>query len=176
MEIADGIWVVENFLTPEECQEWIDFAEGIGFGDAPINVGFGAQAIVNNVRNNERAMIDDKDRAFLLWQRAKEHFPQMINHRVAIGFNERLRFYRYEQTQKFAWHYDGSFVRPNGERSLLTFMIYLNEEFQGGETVFVSQGKTEIVPKTGMMLVFKHEFFTKVRLSEKVKNTFCVPM
>lgn len=159
MEIADGIWVINNFLTPEECQEWIDFAENIGFGDAPINVGFGAEKIVSNVRNNERAMIDDKDKAFILWQKAKEHLPQIIRHHVAIGLNERLRFYRYEQSQKFAWHSDGSFVRSNGERSLLTFMVYLNEEFQGGETVFIGNAKTEIVPKTGMMLVFKHEIF-----------------
>ena len=105
MEIADGIWVINNFLTPEECQEWIDFAENIGFGDAPINVGFGAEKIVSNVRNNERAMIDDKDKAFILWQKAKEHLPQIIRHHVAIGLNERLRFYRYEQSQKFERKY-----------------------------------------------------------------------
>ncbi len=159
MEIAEGIWVVKNFFTPEECQEWIDFAENIGFGDAPINVGFGAEKIVSNVRNNERAMIDDADKATHLWQKAKKHLPTTIQNREAIGLNERLRFYRYEQTQKFSWHFDGSFVRPNGEISLLTFMVYLNEDFQGGETVFVGSQRTEIVPKTGMMLAFNHRIF-----------------
>lgn len=157
MEIAEGIWTVENFLSAEECAEWIEFAENLGFDDAPINVGFGAEKIVNNVRNNERAMIDDSNRAFSLWQRAKKHLPEMIFHRVAIGLNERLRFYRYETSQKFSWHSDGSFSRDNGEKSLLTFMVYLNEEFQGGETVFIGNTKTEIVPKTGLMLAFKHE-------------------
>jgi hypothetical protein len=159
MEIADGIWTVENFFTPEECQERIDFAESIGFGDAPINVGFGAEKIVNNVRNNDRAMVDDEDKAFLLWQKAKEHLPKTIQNRAAIGLNERLRFYRYEKTQKFSWHFDGSFVRPNGEQSLLTFMVYLNEDFLGGETVFVGSRRTEIVPKTGLMLAFNHRIF-----------------
>ncbi len=157
MEIAEGIWTVNNFLSAEECAEWIEFAENIGFGDAPINVGFGAEAIVDNVRNNDRAMIDDKDKAFLLWQKAKEHLPKMIYNHVAVGLNERLRFYRYEPTQKFSWHSDGSFSRANGEKSLLTFMIYLNEDFQGGETVFIGNAKTEIVPKTGLMTAFKHE-------------------
>lgn len=159
MEIADGIWTVENFFTPEECAQWIAFAENIGFGDAPINVGYGAEEIVSNVRNNERAMIDDKEKADFLWQKAKEHLPKTIQDRAAIGLNERLRFYRYEKTQKFAWHFDGSFVRSNGEQSLLTFMIYLNDDFHGGETVFVTNQRTEIVPKTGMMLVFNHRIF-----------------
>lgn len=157
MEIAEGIWTVENFFTPEECQEWIDFAESVGFDDAPINVGFGAEAIVDNIRNNERAMIDDEEKAIRLWQRARKLVPQTIDNYVAVGLNERLRFYRYERSQKFAWHADGSFVKSDRVRSLLTFMIYLNEDFLGGETVFVGARRTEIVPKTGMMLAFKHE-------------------
>ena len=48
--------------------------------------------------------------------------------------NERLRFYRYDIGQQFDWHYDGAFERDNGERSQLTFMVYLNDGFVGGET------------------------------------------
>lgn len=132
MEIADGIWTVENFFTPEECEEWIAFAENEGFEDAPISVGFGKESIRKDVRNNNRVMIDDEDKAFLLWQRTKEHLPKMIYHRVAVGLNERLRFYRYDPGQKFRYHFDGSFRRPTGEQSLLTFMICLDEGFEFG--------------------------------------------
>lgn len=156
MEIADGIWVVENFFTPAECQEWIDFAEAEGFDDAPISVGFGKESIDKGIRNNDRVMIDDEDRAFLLWQKTKSHLPQMIYHRVAVGLNERLRFYRYDSGQQFKYHFDGSFRRPTGEQSLLTFMIYLNEDFVGGKTTFLNSEETIISPKTGMMLAFKH--------------------
>lgn len=157
MEIADGIWTVENFLNSEECADWIEFAVGLGFGDAPINVGYGKEQIVDNIRNNERAMVDDFERAELLWNRAKGHLPKTMYNRSALGLNERLRFYRYQQTHKFSWHADGYFARPNGEQSLLTFMVYLNEDFLGGETVFSHRSRTEIVPRTGLMLAFRHE-------------------
>lgn len=156
MEIADGIWVVENFLTPEDCREWIDFAEGIGFDDAPISLGLGKETIRKDIRNNNRAMVDDEDRAFILWSRAKEYLPKMIYHRVALGLNERLRFYRYDPGQRFNYHFDGSFRRETGEQSLLTFMVYLNEDFVGGKTTFLNFEETTVIPKTGMMLAFKH--------------------
>jgi hypothetical protein len=94
MEIAEGIWTVENFFSSEECKEYIEFAESIGFCDAPINTGFGKQEVIDKVRNNERAMVDDEERASFIWQRAKEHLPKTLYSRVALGLNERLRFYR----------------------------------------------------------------------------------
>ena len=54
---------------------------------------------------------------------------------------------------------DGYFRRENGEQSMLTFMIYLNEEFEGDETVFMNGDNTIVTPKTGMMLAFNHTFF-----------------
>ncbi len=157
MEIAEGIWTINNFLSAEECAEWIEFAESIGFEEAPISVGVGKESIRKDIRNNNRAMIDDEEKAFLLWQRTKEYLPKMIYHRVAVGLNERLRFYRYDPGQQFRTHSDGSFRRDSGEQSLLTYMVYLNEDFHGGKTKFFNIEETIITPKKGMMLAFKHE-------------------
>ena len=71
--------------------------------------------------------------------------------REVVGFDDRFRFYRYDIGQQFDWHYDGPFTRPNGERSRLTFMIYLNDDFEGGQTSFKN---CTIVPKTGLALLF----------------------
>jgi hypothetical protein len=43
--------------------------------------------------------------------------------------------------QKFAPHFDGFFRRSNGERSQLTFMVYLNADFTGGETKFYGEDR-----------------------------------
>ena len=67
--------------------------------------------------------------------------------------NERLRFYRYGPGQRFAPHTDGCVRRANGEESLLTFMIYLNGDVQGGETHFEN---ASITPRPGLALVFDH--------------------
>ena len=52
---------------------------------------------------------------------------------------------------------DGYYQRSNGEQSLLTFMLYLNEDFEGGETLF--QNGVIIRPQTGMILVFRHTLY-----------------
>lgn len=72
-----------------------------------------------------------------------------------VGANERFRCYRYDVDQRFAPHYDGAFARNDDERSLLTFMVYLNESFRGGETHF-HDFDVRVTPKTGMALLFQH--------------------
>ena len=79
----------------------------------------------------------------------------------ASGLNERLRFYRYEPGQYFDWHSDGRFWRSQEEESHFTFMIYLNDDYEGGETTFRAMPDRPdedlvVVPRTGMGLIFHH--------------------
>jgi len=159
MEISNGIWVIKNLFTAERCSEWMEMCESEGFNEAPINVGAGKTKIQKDVRNNSRVIIDDEILAFEIWQIVRGYLPKVINGRVALGLNERFRFYRYEKGEKFAYHMDGYFRRENGEQSMLTFMIYLNEEFEGGETNFMNGDGTTIKPETGMVLAFNHTLF-----------------
>ena len=93
--------------------------------------------------------------------------PQVIDGVVAIGVNKRLRFYRYDPGQFFDWHTDGYFSRDNGDRSRLTFMVYLNEGFTGGETSFTDDAVApqfsdfSVTPTTGLALVFAHRLAHK---------------
>ena len=73
--------------------------------------------------------------------------------------NERFRFYRYDPGQRFAPHFDGYFGRENGDRSQLTFMVYLNSDFVGGETKFYDENRTvrlTVRPAQGMAVGFEH--------------------
>ena len=127
-------------------------SERVGFGDAPISE-VGGEIVRPEIRNNARVMIDDEKTASLLWDRIKANVPVFLNGRQARGVNERLRFYRYDPGQQFVAHVDGSFARSNGEQSLLTLMVYLNEAFEGGETIF---NEAKIKPQIGMALIFQH--------------------
>jgi len=73
-----------------------------------------------------------------------------------VGVNERLRCYEYQVGQRFAPHSDGIFVRNTAEQSFYTFMVYLNEDFEGGETGFLVEPEKIIKPQTGMGLLFQH--------------------
>jgi hypothetical protein len=150
--ITDRIFTVANFFSQAECQEAIRRAEAIGFDAAPINTAFGPQ-IRSDVRNNSRVMVDDHELASALWERCRDYLPLRLPDGRAVGINERFRYYRYDVGQQFDWHFDGAFERASGERSRLTFMIYLNAGFRGGETTFED---AEIVPAEGLALFFWH--------------------
>lgn len=151
--ITDQIFTVSEFFTPQECDGYVELAESRGFEDAPINTALGPQ-IQKDVRNNTRVIIDDLDRATELWSRITDYIPRRLGSWTASGVNERFRFYRYDVGQQFNWHYDGYFERDNGERSQLTFMVYLNSEFEGGETTLE---RLDIKPEKGLALFFVHQ-------------------
>lgn len=144
---------VPNFLSADECVQLVADVEQRGFGPAPISTGFGFK-MVPEVRNNTRVMVDDTELAARLWERfltLVELDP--VSGFRAIGLNERFRYYRYTPRQAFRWHHDGAFVRNVRQKSRLTFMVYLNEGFGGGDTEFEHR---IVVPKTGHALVFDH--------------------
>lgn len=151
--IDEGIFTVADFFSPEECRKHIEEAEAIGFREAPVNTFLGPQ-IDKKLRNNERVMVDDQALADELWARITDYIPLRLGIWTACGVNERFRFYRYDVGQQFDWHFDGHFERENGERSQLTFMVYLNDDFSGGETTLIG---AEVIPRAGSASFFLHK-------------------
>jgi prolyl 4-hydroxylase len=154
--LDDTIFVLRGFLSPEECAQFIESTEAIGYSDAPITTSVGF-VMRKDVRDNGRLMLDDAGLASRLFERARAFLVEEWFYWRLVGLNERFRYYRYDVGQRFAPHTDGYFERDNGERSHFTFMVYLNDGFRGGTTNFHS-GRTPIrvVPETGMALVFAH--------------------
>lgn len=151
--IIPGVYTIPDVLTPAECDELVAMTEAGGYGAAPINTMLGPE-LRPDVRNNKRYMVDDPAMAKRIWEKVENRIPPVVGGWRAAGLNERFRFYRYDIGEYFAPHLDGFFQRDNGECSYLTFMIYLNDDFEGGETVFNS---ISIKPRRGMALVFIHE-------------------
>ena len=160
-ELLDGedIFVIHDFFTPAECDAAIARAETAGFEEATITTAGGA-VLNKGIRNNARLIVDDFDLAARLFERARPLLPVRPLPRWELsGFNERWRYYRYDPGERFAPHYDGSFIRDEDERSQLTFMIYLNDDFAGGETNFYFLAREpylSVRPVRGQALVFVH--------------------
>jgi predicted 2-oxoglutarate/Fe(II)-dependent dioxygenase YbiX len=162
----DDIFLICDFFTPAECADHIRLSEEAGYDDAPISTGRGA-VVRKDVRNNDRVMIDDPTLAAELFTRAEPFLPPKFLIWKAVGLNERFRYYRYTKGQKFDWHFDGAFTRPDGlESSKLTFMVYLNDGFVGGETVFNlkrvgsifdTDPVLRVFPTAGTALLFRHD-------------------
>jgi predicted 2-oxoglutarate/Fe(II)-dependent dioxygenase YbiX len=159
---AKNIGTIESFLAAGECHDYIRFGEASGFAEAPVSTSAG-MVMMKDVRNNNRVMIEDAVRAQALYEKLSVHLsPRFQKKWTPAGLNERLRLYRYDVGQKFDWHRDGCFERDNGERSHVTFMVYLNDDFEGGATSFcddsglMPDGPIRIRPEKGKALLFHH--------------------
>jgi len=150
------LFTIPAFLSPDECQVLIAAAETRGFAAAPITTSRGF-VMAPDIRNNTRFMVDDLPLASRLWSRLEPALAEKAPV-GAIGLNERFRYYRYARREAFRWHRDGRFIRNEREASALTFMIYLNEGFEGGDTEF-DFPKHSVQPETGMALVFEHQLY-----------------
>lgn len=144
---------IPGFLSPAECTAFIAKSEAMGYEMAKVNAG-SSQRIVRNIRNNERILHNDQGLADSLWAQLKEHVPSQIGLSEAIGLNELFRFYKYQVGQKFRRHRDESYQRNDSDFSYYTFMVYLNDGFEGGTTTF--QNLT-VKPEKGKALVFLHQ-------------------
>ncbi len=149
------IFEMPNILTARECELWVGRIQTAGTEPAPINTTRG-NAIDLQIRNNRRVIFDNPNWARDLFDRVKNRVPQEIHRMSLAGINERLRCYEYLPGQRFAPHSDGAFIRDEEEQSWYTFMVYLNEGFEGGETKFLVEPEVVIIPKAGAGLFFQH--------------------
>jgi len=157
--VGDSIFVIRDFLTPVECEGFIADSEARGYEAAAISTTFGA-LVRPEVRNNNRVIFEDRELAAEWFARVLPALPEAIGDWRPVGLNERFRFYRYDPGQTFRRHYDAPYSRRNGEESVQTLMVYLNEGYEGGETAFFhpdDRPKAVIQPVQGMALVFYHQ-------------------
>ncbi|MEQ1566422.1 MAG: 2OG-Fe(II) oxygenase [Myxococcota bacterium] len=121
-------------------------------------------------RNNTRVMWDDASEADGLLERVRDHVPTEMSGRHLAGANPRLRLYRYTAGQRHSAHWDTIVTLPDGRRSQLTLVVYLNDGFEGGETEFPELGEV-VAPRRGRALLFQHRVLhraSEVRSGEKV--------
>ncbi|HEY5823382.1 MAG TPA: 2OG-Fe(II) oxygenase, partial [Cyclobacteriaceae bacterium] len=150
--LSKNIYTVDDFWTRDQCDAFIKHSEEIGYSPATIQTENGPR-LLDFVRNNNRVMFKDVALADALWHAMKSFAPEAIGNSIPKGVNELFRFYRYEPGQMFKKHRDNSFIRNEREGSYYTFMIYLNDDFEGGETTF---DKIVVKPRAGSALFFYH--------------------
>ncbi|KAL7781559.1 hypothetical protein V8C37DRAFT_398158 [Trichoderma ceciliae] len=164
-----------NVLSPTECKAIIAIGETVGFlPDTPIREGGNTSVLAHNFY-----WIIDKAFHDKLWSRVSTFVPSSINGRFSRGLNRRFRVYRYVPGAEYRCHIDGAWP-PSGIRfddayvyddspvgkkqsSLFTFLLYLNDEFEGGETTFFIPAPMEgvlnayrIRPVMGGVAIFPH--------------------
>lgn len=142
--MSEFLFAIDNILTKEECNRYIKLF------DNPSNV----EKINDKHRKYFRVQFQDQELADKLYQKVQHYIPKKIK-KMTVGMNKYIRLSKYEPGQFFGIHKDGiNFDKDNKQNmSYATLNIFLNENFQGGETTFYDNSKRKITlcckPKTG---------------------------
>jgi len=155
IDLHENIFFIKNFLTSAECDSYINFGNTKGFEEAKVGIQ-GSQVMNKGIRNNDRLLFFDLELATTLWERVKNLIPEKMENYKVADLNEMFRIYKYTKGQRFKMHRDGSYERNEQERSFFSFIMYLNDDFEGGETEF--RKLFSIKPEKGAALLFHHPY------------------
>ena len=162
--VNPDVFTVAGAFTAAECSALIERAESIGFDAASVRTRSGPR-MMTKIRNKDRVNLVDPELAELMWSRVASILPVLDDQRP-VGVDHQLRFYRYEPGQEFKRHKDGAVTNNDGCTSKLSYLIYLNDNFDGGATTFrdyVGKGESQrkvvhvVTPVIGSALLFRHE-------------------
>jgi hypothetical protein len=159
-------FVLDDFFTPEECAYYIKKAAEVGFQQCQTP---------SQWRSNERVILKSSDLAHQVYSRLVPQFQHNdLKYLRPFGFdnsgvwkptrvNDCVKISRYPENTFFVKHRDNSFIYCDDERSILSVVIYLNQNFQGGKTTFETQKISDttetvaVTPKIGRALIFNHD-------------------
>ena len=198
--VPGRIHAVKDILSVNECKKLIMDAENAGFQPSPLSGGGHGQTPRTGARTSQFHVKDDAALANMLWGRLKEYVPDNLrdikpvpymntvtkgDEFKPIGVNEHMRFYKYDPGQFILKHddyrmsrfrYDADKDEYYEQMSFLTVVIYLNEDFQNGKTLFwtkyaqvgttghcrfirdveFTESDLGIVPETGKAVIHDH--------------------
>ncbi len=173
--VVPTLGMAVNVLSPDECKAIIAAGESVNFlPDAPVREDGDISILAHNFYWVVDTAFHDA-----LWSRISPFVPSNVGGRLARGLNRRFRVYRYVPGAEYRCHIDGAWP-PSGilendkyvydaspedkkQSSLFTFLVYLNDEFEGGETTFFLPAAREgilngypVRPVMGSVAIFPH--------------------
>jgi len=159
-DINYDILEIHDLLTSDECDELIDISLKHGLIDSGVWNMDSSITIDENHRNSSQVWLDNNINLVNKIKRLSEKYSGF-----STNTQESLQVVKYNIGGKFNSHYDACI---SGKQSIncknmngisgqrrTTFMIYLNDDYTGGETEFIYLNK-KIQPKKGKAILFKN--------------------
>jgi predicted 2-oxoglutarate/Fe(II)-dependent dioxygenase YbiX len=149
----DFLYQIDEILTDKECQHYIQM-----FDNKKI-----VEDINDKHRKYHRIQFCDKELADNLYEKVKHYIPKKIKN-IAVGMNDHIRLSKYDAGQFFGIHKDGlNFTDNRAQMSYATLNIFLNCDFEGGETTFYEKNKRKkrlvCKPRAGRGVFFYSQQF-----------------
>lgn len=144
---------VSKLFSVNECKHIINSVADLLSPSLVVDPRSG-RTILNPIRNSDEAMIGPLREDLAI---------RALNLRIAAisdtpaDAGEALTILRYRPGQQFRMHSDA--LNSTRNQRVKTVLVYLNEEFEGGETVFPEHGLS-IRPRTGDAIIFSNTLAT----------------
>lgn len=155
------VTTADDVLTPDECADLINLIRtGDWHPSAQINddtplITSGPDASDAGIDQDAVARLDDPRLALRLYHRIASLLPEELEDRTLIGLKPMMHCLRYATGHSSSLHTDHAYEAGDDQRSELTLLIYLNDDFEGGETDFPTQAE-RIEPQAGRAVLFRH--------------------
>ncbi len=131
------IKVINDVLTKEECED-----------------------MIIKINNSKLRLVETDDAKYHRHQEENDELAKLLFTRMgtSLGVNPNIRYSKYDPGMEFKKHTDKVNQDKHGRRSVMTVCIYLNDDFEGGETCFYDNDRIThvVVPKTGKACIFDH--------------------
>ena len=162
-DVVGRAFALRNILTPAEAATYVASAQRSGFGHSDVSQEFPA-----SLRNNSRLIHFSDALALALYRRLAPYLAHRDVYLVQpmgfgaegrwkpVGINPCFRISQYKEGEHFATHCDGMYVNDNDECSIYSVVLYLNEDYEGGELEFTDSGK-RFRPTAGTAVLLPHD-------------------
>lgn len=153
-------WNIHGAFSAEECKRLIRVSDDL------IKVHERSKDLGD--QKNQFYGVHEETRAFV-WQRLRHLLPKDYDGRLIVGLDDRIRFNSQLPGGQITPHFDIACFHENGDRSFQTLLVYLNDDFDGGCTMFFDRKAflkrrrglpgLEVRPVTGSAILFAHDTF-----------------
>jgi len=165
--IPERMYIVENLFGKDYCEQMIDYLQFKGY-EVDFQKRIQESEILAGriiMRTSLRRKFIDPEVAKIVWEAVKDMVPKKLEDgRELKGIRSKMNFYKYSEGEFFNTHVDGGYrYRDTGESSEYTFIVYLNDDFEGGSTRFCDidywetapKGVRQVNAKQGNVLIFR---------------------
>ncbi|KAI9190572.1 prolyl 4-hydroxylase [Polychytrium aggregatum] len=170
-----GCFAMVDVLSAHECTQILAACFSLGFTPDVPTEGPASESV--SVLADNVFWLADTELLSVIFRRCEPFLPPTVAGAPLAGINARWRIYRYVPGAVYRPHIDGAWPASGldkdgnyqydaykGERwSRLTFLVYLNEGFEGGHTTYflpsVDVGILDafpVTPRAGTVMCFPH--------------------
>ena len=150
------MFTIDNFLNKDECKVLIELIDKDAVRSATASENPREFSRVEENRTSYTSFLQENRHSLII--QINDKMSEVLN--IPKTKTEVLQGQRYEVGQEFKDHFDWfeknvkTYVEKRGNRSH-TFMVYLNDDLEGGETEFKTLN-IKFKPKTGMAVIWKN--------------------